>query len=412
MATLAFNSTRLGPFTLSDWLFTGAVGALSLQLVMGNRRGVAPIVMRRSSPLILVGTMIMLVAGTFSSLLSADPPGSAQYVVRLGYLTLVWFWLLRALSPDDTALNRLINGFKIAILIGAAAGILSKVGVIQADILVNESGQSVDRQAGFFGHPNPYSGFLSTGLPFFILDVPRAPRYPHGRPMVSRLLSTGLVLAALLTTGSITAALAMFAGFVTMVALAAIVRSRTKRPDPLKAIGTIMIGVIAVLAIFLSDNAISERINELRRGEAQVTQSADSRSEHADAVIDNFQGLLLVGNGFGSDEANEDIGSIGRTVHNMYLKILNEGGAIALLGFLIIALEAVRQCWRLLFFTRNTLRFPLVLAVTTSLVINLSRSFFQPTLTNRYMWLPIGLAGVLWAMCRHEWRSRPAHNHS
>src|SRR5262245_41613534 len=98
MATIGLNTVRPAGYPVSDFIFLAMVGVICVKLLVGDESGLAPARARQSSRYVLFGSVILLTAGVLSSFQSWNPEESLTVVVRLGYVTLVWFWVMRAVT--------------------------------------------------------------------------------------------------------------------------------------------------------------------------------------------------------------------------------------------------------------------------------------------------------------------------
>jgi hypothetical protein len=405
ITTIGFNETRLAGWTLSDVLFVATAGVIVTQLLTGRTRGLAPASMRRSSSLTLVGSIIMLSAGTLSSLWSLDPATSMSVILRYGWLTLAWFWILRSVVPDRSVLGLVLRALRAGALIGSVVAILSYVGLVED--VTNTSG----RQSAFFNHANALAGYLAMSLPFFVLGIPAAWTQRERSSVRTHLLPSGIVVFALATTGSMTAAGAAMAGTAT-VGLLLVTRGkrrRRRRRDPLRDMAIMAGVVIAIIALSRSGTQLVERYTEYSGGDAAVNSSASFREEGARFVLERFDESLVVGTGFDRETAGAELdvshkayGAGGSGIHNMLLKMHFEGGTITVLGFTIIILSVVQQAWRIIGSTHGDELQSLAIALVASLVSLNVLAMFQPMGFERFYWLPVGLIGVLWAVRRRE----------
>jgi O-Antigen ligase len=405
---LAFNVARVGEWAVSDWLYLVAAFVILAGLLTGQTRHLAHPDVRRTAPVLMATSLALLTAGTLSSLWSVQPFASMMVVLRFAWLTLGWFWVLRAVAVDHAALGKVVAGYKLAVLIGAVTAILGDMGLqISPD---NWSG----RQAGFWGHPNSLAAFLAVGVPLFLADVPRSADRPRGRPLWIRLGLTGFVLVAIGTTGSMTGWLAAAVGVVTpgVVFLLATDRNRM-RFRPLTAMAaTVVIGV-GLVAFFTSDSPVVERMLRWRSGDTYVSGSVGSRAEHTEVVVSRIHERLLLGVGFDRDStllaAGDDASMISNSggIHNMLLKLTYEAGLPACVAVLCLLLATANRAWRLALHTRGTPVYPLVLALLGSLMAINVNAQFQPVLFRRYYWFPVAVIWALYALCRHESRCRP-----
>lgn len=401
MATIGFNSTRIGGWTVSDLVFLGAAGVVVAILLNGGAGPIAPAEMRRSSPLDLVGSLLLLTGGALSSLWALDPTGSMMSVVRFGWLTLAWFWLLRAVSPDRTNLVWLVRGYRVTVLVSGVVAFLGFLGLIQ----LSNGPSWENRQAAFYGHSNQLAAVLAIGLPFCLLDIRRADAPDRPPRRARRLVTSGLVLVGIGATGSITGLLGGVVALAVM-GLIWVVTNRRRWVHPLRAMALLVVITVALVAFARSSSPVLDRLTRWASGDAYVRGSVETRDDY---VLSNLGERLLVGTGL------DQLASVDRAdlsyvpddaptggVHNMYLKLVDEAGVPAFCGLLILVLATLRRGWRLVLHTRGTEMHPLATALFASLVTANVVAQFQPLAWERFFWLPIALVGVMWAVCRHE----------
>jgi hypothetical protein len=404
MATIAFNTTQVAGWPLSDVVFVGAAGAVVASILMGSKRYVASATMRRASPQYVVGGLILLSAGVLSSMWVEDPAASLTIVLRFAWPTLVWSWIFRALVVNRLALDRLVNAYRIAMLIGATAATAGYVGLVQ----LGESDSG--RQMAFTNHPNNLGGMLAIGLPFLLLDVqtsdPQADERQRARTLVSRLLLTGFVVFAISTTGSMSSLLAAVCGLATIGAAQVVARGKPlRRYAPLTAIAVTSVALVAVAALAASGAPVVERLIGYSQGDARVATSVDSRGEQDSFVIDRLDQYLVVGVGFA--QADNDVREeTGHGIHNNVLKLVYEAGVPAVVGLFVLLLVVARQGWRLLMNTRGTRLHGLVTALMASFATGLLFAQFHPIAYERYYWFPVALITAVWSLRRHELRSQ------
>src|SRR5688572_24223095 len=97
---LSFNNAVVAGSKLSDWCLGAAGRAVAVNMLTGRTLRLAPMERRRTPPLVLVGTLLLMTGGAASSLFSVDPVASLIEVVRYGSVTLLWFWLLRTVTAS------------------------------------------------------------------------------------------------------------------------------------------------------------------------------------------------------------------------------------------------------------------------------------------------------------------------
>lgn len=398
LVTISFNRTRLAGITVSDLLFAAAGAMIVLELLTDRTRGLATPAMRRTPPLLLVGTALLLTAGTLSTLASWDPFGSAQVMVRLAWLTLIWFWILRAVSRDRAAFHLLLTGLRITVLISATFGVLGELGIYSVGTFENVN---ANRQMAFFGHPNELGALLAIGLPLFVFDVPRPPA--GGGRLLRRYGSMAFIVFAIGASGSIVSFSAVFVSLAAagLLLLTMRTRRRMRRETPIVAMVTIAAVGFGFVAISDSDLPVVQRFTSIREGN---DGTISSRADLNTAVIERLDNTLFLGTGpqiagANSPSAVFDLqGSasvagpdVVRGVHNVYLKLVHEAGVLALLGLGVLLIGTVNLLWRLAVNTRNTELLPVVAALLAGLVAANAFGSFNPMMYQRYFWVPVGL---------------------
>ncbi len=398
IALIGFNQIDLGRLPISDFVFFGLASVLWLLMLSGRASRLAPAEFRRSSPRILAASVVLLVFGTISGFRSWDPAGSIGVVLRLGYLTMLWFWMLRCLSVNRRAVAAFLTAWRWGVLISAVAVILANAGLFKLG-----APNAENRQTGWFGHPNDLGGFFAVAVPVFALGAPTALRQGRWSRGPWRAVLLGIVVFGLSTTGSMSAFLAGAAGAIAsgLALLFTGARDRNRRQlHPLKAMALVIIGAIALTMLANSDTAVVERFTRFEEGDAYVSGSVGDRGKANEEVINNLDNSLIIGHGLdslGQVDLDLDLG-----VHNMYLKLLYEGGLIAATALVLVLIITLQQAWRLLISTRSTLLHRDIAAVFGSVVAAIVFSNFQPTSIQRFYWLPIAMIQCYWTLRRSE----------
>jgi O-antigen ligase len=406
MATIGLNVVRIAGYPLSDFIFLAMAGVMFVKLAVGDESGMAPPTARRSSQYVMLGSVILLTAGVLSSFQSWNPGESLTVVARLGYITLLWFWMMRAVTPTRRALNVLLSGWRAGIMLIAVVTILAEVGALNIGIDNPE-----ERQTAFSTHPNNLAGYLLVGLPLLMMSLPRRPQHTQKRRSLVRLAAVGLVMYAITTTGSMTGFLAAVVAIVVTIAVTLLippVESAQRRVHPLAVMAGTVVVAIGVGLLASSDLPVVERFERLEEGDAGVTTSAQHRGRLNAAVIDRFDDWLIVGVGLDHASVNasgitNDVTVTG-SVHNMYLKVLFEAGLPALIGLMIILGATMRAALMLVVNTRDTELYPVAVAALASVIAAFAFAFFGPILFERYFWLPVAIVWCLWALRREELR--------
>ncbi|HKY15379.1 MAG TPA: O-antigen ligase family protein [Microthrixaceae bacterium] len=385
-------------------MFLLSAAVVCLKLLAGRTADLAPNAMRKTSPPMLIGTLVIVVAGTASSFQSYEPFRSVAMVIRIVWITLVWFWVLRSVCPNRETLASLLRGLRATVLVSCAGAIAGYLGFVHLTRTNNE-----DREAAFFNHPNELGGLLAMAVPLVLLGV-LSRRKDQTDTTVRRVALLILVVGSLGTSGSMTAFLSCAAGVATVVALNLLTKRaghrRFRTPLPY------MVGVLALVGglawLSTTELPVVERFTELGEGDTQVTNSVNSREDLNSYVLNRLDNSLVIGVGLDSNTTDviDFNGTSASRVHNMYLKLLYEAGVPSLVGLSIIMATTVRQGWLLAVNTRNDDLHPIVVGLLGSLVTMSVFAMFQPLFAQRYYWLPVGLIGVIWALRRQELRER------
>jgi O-Antigen ligase len=397
---MSFTYFRAGDVLVSDVLYLAAGIVILGKLLTGNDRDLAPADARRGSTIILVGAILLIASGTLSSIRSWEPMESITVVLRFAWITLAWFWIMRSVCRNRDDLSLLVRAWKLSSLVNACAALLGLFG------LAFVSTYNGDRQVGLSGHPNHLSGHLSATFIFFLLAVPVR---EDGRGRLWWLIALGLVTTANFSSGSITGVMAMAGAIVAVGACYLATRKprRARRQSPLAPIAFILVIMVGGTLLFTSDLSVVERLAGYQEGDTYVVESVDSRGERNSRVTENFERYLVVGLGFNDgigirafadedDPANRNFG-----VHNMQLGLLYQAGLPALVGCLVILLATVRRLWALLARVDRPL-YMMTLALIGSFTAVGVTSLVQPTLFDRFYWMPVALTGCLWAVRRSE----------
>lgn len=402
LASLSFNETRLAGWTVSDLVFLVAAGVICLKLLSGRTSDLAPPSMRATSQPILLGTMVLVIAGTISSFQSFEPVASIGMVVRIVWITLAWFWVLRAVSPNREALHRLLLGFRATVVVSCLGALAGYVGLVT---LTRENPEN--REAAFFSHPNELGGLIAMAMPLILLGVLQGTAHQSQTGWRRAALAL-LAVFALGTTGSISAFLSTIVSILAVVALRSITRgdgARRRFRTPLPYLFGAVALAGGLIWLSSSDLPVVQRFTQLGQG-GDVSDSVGSREDINAYVINNLDNSLIVGVGMDANTSfvGTDVADGVSRVHNLYLKLLYEAGVPGLIGLFIVMATAFRQSWRLVLNTRNDPLYPTALGLFGALVSMNVFALFQPLFVQRYYWLPIGLVGVLWALRRQEQR--------
>jgi O-antigen ligase len=406
---MGFNRIRVAGWTLSDASFLLSAAAILADILNGREGSLAPKRSRRSSPPILVATIVLLTAGTLSAFQAYDPKASMLVVVRLGWILLGLFWVLRTVAPDRERLMQLLSAWRVATMLNAAIAVTGQLGLTSFS-----APNAENRQAGFFDQPNEFAGLLVIGIPLFVMGIPRKKEYrTDGQELLARAWRTAFVVYGLATTGSMTNIMAACVGL--LVLLVAGGWRHLRRPghrysSPLLPMAILVVAALGVVALANSDLPVVERFTRLTQGDNYVTGSVNERKSLNAEVTSHFDQLLVVGRGFSSvtfDDRGSDDTQDNLATHNMYLLLLLQAGLPALVALVCILGFTASHALRLVNHTRGSPLNAVAIALLASFASANTFAFFQPTQYQRYFWLPAAMIGVLWAIRREEVRQRP-----
>lgn len=194
-------------FAVSDWIFLASLGLAVAVVLM--RRIAIPFLVPRA---IVLGVVIFAIGGLISSLEAVSPNASALVVVRMLYLTLVWFWLgTMVLQTRDHVYTAL------AAWVGSAA--ISSAGAVAQFFLgdvIPGGGLAWGRMTGFTTHWNQLGGLTATAfVPALMLAVDSSRKSMR----LFGMAATALVSAGLLLSGSVGGLLAASGATVLWLAL-------------------------------------------------------------------------------------------------------------------------------------------------------------------------------------------------
>lgn len=268
---------------------------------------------------------LFLVAGVINILVLAPNPSRmvAAFYDQLA-VPIAFFWLVRAIGPGPSDINRLVLVGAWTIAVQATIGILSWTApsVLPAQWL----GRAGDRTIGTFGGPAPYTITL---VLFALLALYAAMSIGQSR---KRLWLFGIVVAALLGVLVSLSRGSWLGGGLAMLGIAVIYR---------RQIGGFAIaaaGLTLVMVLVLVGGLAS-----LAQERLVTVQTAEGRIVTNDAAIRMIRDEPLAGFGYGNFERFDErykqrVGDIplivGGSAHNTYLNLLAELGIPATLLYL------------------------------------------------------------------------------
>jgi hypothetical protein len=393
MATVSMTGVRIAGWTASDMLFFAATMVIAIQLLMGARRDLAPAAARRSAPGILIGLIIFSVGALLATVgRSLDPAGSALVLTRIWYITIVWFWTVRAATNSVRTFRQLL----LAALAGTVVN--AGIGVLQDVTGANAVAPTWGRSVGLSDHFNDLG--LSVGSMIPLVVTWRKVGADHARWDLRRALALLILLGGLGASGSISATGAALVGTLVAVLAPRIVdpsRRRRRSVAPLLLIGV----AVLLIAGGIVNLSVFDRISDLTAGSTPTTQSADSRAQQSEVAFARIieSPFLGVGLDLKSGVVDYEAGNRNK-VHNFYVRVAYEAGVFGLIGIALILFMVYRQALQLLRVTRGSPSAWLPTGLLGSLTMVLTAAVVGAVQYGRTFWLPMALVSALYGLAR------------
>jgi O-antigen ligase len=344
-------------WTYADLMLLALVGTAALQDALG--RGAPP----HPAPGLATAPVLPLLVVAVLATLAADRPDLAMTdTVRVVKFALVLAWLQRNMDRPMwvTAVAALALVVALQAALGMAQVLLRADGGLSA-VLSGQGTADIEemrfnRASGSLAHPNMLASYLLLVVPAaFGLAV-----FARQAPLRLAGLAVGVIgMAAMLLTKSRAPGLLLLAALPLVVAAGVALRAITARA----AIGGAVLGACllgAALMPFMGD--IVERFRE------DLGESVDFRAEYNRAALMVFDEAPLLGVGFGASSARmaelvplvamelQSLAEVAATanvraaapVHNLYLLMLAEAGALGLAAFVLLLLAATARGLRAL----------------------------------------------------------------
>ncbi|MFO7592194.1 MAG: O-antigen ligase family protein [Acidimicrobiia bacterium] len=361
-------------FAVSDWIFLTSLGLAVTVVLM--RRIAIPFLVPRA---IVLGVVVFAIGGLISSLEAVSPNASAMVVIRMLYLTLVWFWLGTMVLQTRAHVH-----IALAAWVGSAA--LSSGGAVAQFFLgdvIPGGGLAWGRMTGFTTHWNQLGGLTATAfVPALMLAVDS----PKKSMQLFGMGATALISAGLLLSGSVGGLLAASGATVLWLAL----RGMSLR---------LVIGVGAVVAtglILMTSTGTTESPSPVHRI-LRVTSAEEAQKGTGGTIFTRLEGWSdawarireqpIVG--VGLDEAST-IEVTEKAVHNMLLGPWFTAGFLGLVGILVMIGGSLAAGAYVLRNTPPGLRSETA-AILAALVGFVQFGMGEPILYVRYGWFPTAL---------------------
>ena len=394
LATIGFLTVRpaLG-FTASDWIFFASLGLVVLVILV---YGI-------STPYLIpgavtVGVLLFALGGVLSSIHAVSPSDSTLVVVRMLYLTLVWFWLgtivLQTRSHVDTAITAWV----------ASAALSASGALIQfayGDVIPGGT-VAWGRMTGFTEHFNVLGGLAATAfVPALMLAIDSSRRVTR----IFGTASTVLISAGLLLSGSVGGLLA--ASVATMVWLA--LRGVSIR------IFLSMAALFAAALVLMSSTGSTESPSPIDRI-TDVTSTERLQAGTGGSVYTRLEGYSWAWSriteqpfvGVGLDPAS-GVDILGpHSVHNLLLSPWFTAGILGVIGILLLIGAAVVTGVRVLKHESPRGRSSAA-ALLAAMVAFIQHGMGEPILYVRYGWIPAALLLALRAQHIRAWSEARRH---
>ena len=381
-ATIGFLTVRPAvAFTLSDWIFFASFGLTCVALLTSraDRDFLIPRVMT-------TGVILFSVGGLVSSVHALEPLQSASVVLRLLYLTIVWFWL-------GTIVLQKQRHVENALFAWVASSAASAGGAIVQFFFGNViPGGDVawGRMTGFTSDYNSLGGLVAIAfVPALMIAVDAR----RARVRTFGMVCVALLVAGLLLSGSVGSMLAVFVATIFWLA----VRGITRR--------TVMtLGVIAVAgAILITATGSTNSPNPLNRL-TRVTSKQEAVAGTGGSLYTRLHGYRLAWDrieadpfvGVGLDDASSFALFGDKLVHNMLLSTWTTAGIVGLVGILLMVGGAVSVGATAVRRAPPHLR-SLNASLLASVVAFIAFGMSEPILFVRYGWFPAALLVALHA---------------
>ena len=375
-ATIGFLTIRPAmDFTASDWIFLGALGVAALVVIVQD---LAPDYLVPRA--VTIGVILFALGGLLSSLEAVSPNASAFVVVRMLYLTVIWFWLgTLVLQTREHVQNAVIAWVgSVALCSSGAIAQYFYGDVIPGGVV------AFGRMSGFTGHFNILGGLAATAfVPALMLAVDS----PRRAVRLAGTLSTALIAAGLLLSGSVGGLIAATVGTMVWLAL---------RGVSLRIL--VSGGAVAAAAfILMSATGSTDSPSPVDRIQ-RVTSVEEASAGTGGTVYTRLEGYSLAWSriaeqpfiGVGLDAASSEEELENHSVHNLIIGPWFTAGLLGVIGIATLIAGALATGLRVLRNTTGPAR-SFTAALFASLVAFIEHAMGEPILFVRYGWFPTAL---------------------
>jgi O-antigen ligase len=370
--------------TLSDWLFLASLAVVVCMLAVEHR----PLQVRLP-PMLLVGILLFTIGGLLSSVDSETARQSTGVILRLVYVTVIWFWL------GTLVLQRTEHIRTAFVLWVVSASLNGFAAVIQHFLGSVLPGGNVlwGRASGFTQNVSDLGGVAAVAfVPTLMVFM-----WIARGPIKSFLSATALVLvsAALLFSGSVGSVLAAAVGAAFWFG------SHRTRAQRLIAVVAIGIGAYSLYSLHHSGGspAAIQRIARFGSGSPDdPSLTLGSRIAGYKLAVTRIETDPLIGVGL---DATVDVGpdAQGRPqslpIHNIVIGTWFQAGILGLLGIVLIFVCAAKESRSSIVCAASSGERALAVALMCSLAAFIVFLMSEPALYTRYGWVPVALIFAL-----------------
>jgi O-antigen ligase len=367
------------PITVSDWLFLASLGVLLVQVVVRRARMPYPI-----STLLFWGVSLFAIGGLLSTFDSHAAKASIAVIVRIVYLTIVWFWL------GSVVLQRRKHVHTAVVLwvVSAAVSGLGAIFQLFFGDVIPGTDPEWGRMTGFTQHMNDLGGLTAVALIPALMVALR----PSGR-LATRLIAYVpflLVFTGLILSGSVGGLLA--AGVATFLWFC---WSRT-------TVRTVAILVVIAVGagVLFSERAASQSLTPLQRisrvtaPEGSTGATLWSRVDTYGAAMRRVEQNPLIGVGLDEQSATID----NYVPHNLVIGTWFKSGIVGLVGMLLIFFAIGKTGWLALRDASVSDDQMVAVALLCAVAAFVTFSMSAPILYTRYGWISAALLVALRAL--------------
>lgn len=354
-------------------LALAAVFAAAVWLRRGHPRGVVP----RG---FLVGWSVILAVGLLSSM-ATESAGSLESALRFSVALGVMPLIVMIAASTPHRIQRAVDAWLLAAAANSAVGALDLLGVTNIGMSLTSVDfvTFTDRASGLTYHPNHLGLVTAMALPVAIARLGSGGLRGLAAMAIVPLLIVGVVESG--SRGALLAAVAS-AGLVFILGV------RTERLRMTVLMFAAPIVTFALLVAVLGHGELTGAIAfERLGGGGGAAQSDQERIMTLRQSLDQAGEHALVGEGF----------AVVRSAHNIYLQLLQAGGVLALLGFLVFAWSTLLRTRWLALSSNGSPSWLTALAAGTGASISVWLLFglVGNAIYDRYLYVPVGVVLAL-----------------